>query len=104
METQLLNNTEICSKCGFEYLPEYSFHKEPHLCDKCTEHDIDRVYDERGYPWSDDDDDIYVQTCAKCHNTYDITEGKASVHYCSKCQSVFDKELKEWTSQYGDVD
>lgn len=56
-ETKLLNDTEICQKCGTEYLPEYSFHKEPGICDKCVEHEIDRVYGERGDPWADDDDD-----------------------------------------------
>ena len=53
METILLNDTAVCSKCGFEYLPEYSVHKEPGICDRCIEHEIDLMYGERGDPWED---------------------------------------------------
>ena len=102
METELLNDTEMCQKCGCEYLPEYSVHKENGICDKCVEHEIDLVYGERGDPWSDDDS-MYIQTCAKCHTVYDITEGNSSIHYCSECQKALDKELKTWTEQYGDI-
>ena len=53
METKLLNDTAVCPECGFEYLPEYQYYKDSEVCDNCIEHEIDRVYGERGDPWED---------------------------------------------------
>lgn len=101
MDTILLNETAVCSRCKCEYLPEYSFHKKNGICDECIEHEIDRVYGERGDPWSDDD--IYLQDCAICHTQYNITDKGASIHYCSECQKAFNTERREWERKYGDI-
>ena len=91
METILLNETTVCNRCGSEYLPEYSFHKEQGICDNCIEHEIDRAYGERGDPWANDDD-IYLQDCAICHTEYDLRDQGTSIRYCAQCQRVFDTE------------
>ena len=84
-ETKLLNDTAVCNRCGREYIPECSFHKEPGICDSCN------------------DDDIYLQDCAICHTQYNITDPGASIHYCSECQKVFDTERREWIKRFGNI-
>ena len=85
-ETKLLNDTEMCNRCGCEYLPEYSFHKEPGICDDCIEHEIDRVYGERGDPWEGFGEDI--TECDSCGKEFIVDADclySDSMYHCQEC-------------------
>ena len=89
-ETKLLNHTEICSRCGSEYLPGYSFHKENGICDNCIEHEIDRVYGERDDPWEDFDPYKYTCSteCDSCGKEFIVDEDclySDSMYHCQDC-------------------
>ena len=96
-ETILLNETAVCNRCKCEYLPEYSFHKDNGICDDCIEHEIDRVYGERGDPWADESPwdlcfDRYKYTCStecdSCGKEFIVDADclySDSMYHCQEC-------------------
>ena len=90
MDTILLNETAVCNRCRCEYLPEYSFHKKNGICDECIEHEIDRVYGERGDPWEDFDPYKYTCSteCDSCGKEFIIDADclySDSMYHCQEC-------------------